>query len=66
MRAIVLRKWDSSEYLKTDQDMLRYLELCVQEASEDAAFIAKAHENVARAKRMSAQSSLLKADAART
>jgi probable addiction module antidote protein len=48
-----LKKWDSAEYLKTDQDIALYLEACFEEAGEDAAFIAKALGNIARAKGMS-------------
>ena len=47
-----LRKWDSAEHLKTDADMAAYLEACFQEAGDDAAFIAKALGNIARAKGM--------------
>ena len=47
-----LRKWDSAEHLKTDEDMAAYLEACFQEAGDDASFIAKALGNIARAKGM--------------
>lgn len=47
-----LRKWDSAEHLKNDEDMAAYLEACLQEAGDDAAFIAKALGNIARAKGM--------------
>lgn len=48
-----LKKWDSAEHLKTDEDIALYLEACFEEAGDDAAFIAKALGNVARAKGMS-------------
>jgi probable addiction module antidote protein len=48
-----LRKWDSAEYLKTEEDMILYLEACMEEAGDDAAFIAKALGNIARASGMS-------------
>lgn len=48
-----LRKWDSAEHLKTEEDMVLYLEACMEEAGDDAAFIAKALGNIARAKGMS-------------
>ena len=48
-----LKKWDSAEHLKTDQEIALYLEACFEEAGDDAAFIAKALGNVARAKGMS-------------
>jgi len=49
---IKLRKWDSAEHLKTEEDMALYLEACFEEAGDDAAFIAKALGNIARAKGM--------------
>jgi len=44
-----LRKRDSVEYLKTEEDMAMYLEACIEEAGDDAAFIAKALGTIARA-----------------
>jgi probable addiction module antidote protein len=52
MKKIKLSKWDSAEYLKTDEDMVFYLEACLDEAGDDAAFIAKALGTIARAKGM--------------
>ena len=52
MGTIKLRKWDSAEHLKTDEDMAAYLEACLAEAGDDAAFIAKAVGTIARAKGM--------------
>ena len=52
MAKIKLRKWDSAEHLKTDEDMVHYLEACLEEAGDDAAFIAKALGTIARAKGM--------------
>jgi probable addiction module antidote protein len=48
-----LRKWDSVEYLKTEEEMALYLEACIEEAGYDAAFIAKALGTIARARGMS-------------
>ena len=48
-----LRKWDSVEYLKTEGDMALYLEVCMEEAGDDAAFIAKTLGTIARARGMS-------------
>lgn len=48
-----IKKWDSAEHLKTPEDMAMYLEACLEEAGDDAAFIAKALGNIARAKGMS-------------
>ena len=48
-----LRKWDVVEHLKTDEDIALYLDACLEEAGDDAAFIAKALGDIARAKGMS-------------
>lgn len=48
-----LRKWDSAEHLKTEEDMVRYLEACLEDAGDDAAFISKALGNIARTRGMS-------------
>ena len=52
MGTLKLRKWDSAEHLKTEEDMVLYLEACMEEAGDDAAFIAKALGHIARAKGM--------------
>ncbi len=52
-RKIRLKKWDSAEHLKTDEDMQLYLDACIREAGDDPAFIAKALGVIARAKGMS-------------
>jgi probable addiction module antidote protein len=45
-------RWDSAEYLKTEEDMAAYLEACFEEAGDDPAFIAKALGVIARARGM--------------
>jgi probable addiction module antidote protein len=50
---IKLKKWDSAEHLETEEDMALYLEACLEEAGDDAAFVAKALGTIARAKGMS-------------
>ena len=50
--AIKRRKWDSAEHLKTEEDMQAYLQACIDESNGDAAFIAKALGNIAKAKGM--------------
>lgn len=45
-------RWDSSEYLKTEEDMAEYLDACIEEAGDDPAFIAKALGVIARARGM--------------
>ncbi|WIM09430.1 addiction module antidote protein [Enhydrobacter sp.] len=51
-KKIKLRKWDSAEHLKTDEDCRAYLKACFEEAGDDAAFIAKALGTIARARGM--------------
>ncbi len=52
MKTIKLKKWNSAEHLKTAEDMADYLEACMEEAGDDAAFIAKSLGTIARAKGM--------------
>jgi DNA-binding phage protein len=35
-------KWDVKDYLKTDEDIILFLETCFDEAADDPAFIAAA------------------------
>ena len=53
MAKIKITRYDSSEYLETPEDMAAYLEACLEIADGDAAFVAKALGNIARAKGMS-------------
>ena len=46
-------KYDVSEHLRTPEETAAYLEACIEEANGDAAFIAKALGDIARAKGMS-------------
>jgi probable addiction module antidote protein len=46
-------KWDVTDYLKTDEDIVLFLEACFDEAGDDAAFIAAALGEIARARGMS-------------
>ena len=45
-------RWDSADYLKTEEDMAMYFEACLEEAGDDAAFIVKALGAIARARGM--------------
>ena len=45
-------RYDVAEHLRTPEEMAAYLEACIEEANGDAAFIAKALGNIARAKGM--------------
>lgn len=48
-----LKKWNSAAHLKTEADIALYLEACLEEAGDDATFVAKALGTIARAKGMS-------------
>ena len=52
MNTIKTRRWDSAEYLQTEEQIAAYLDACFEEAGDDAGFIAKALGNVARARGM--------------
>lgn len=46
-------QYEVSEHLRTPEEMAAYLEACLEESDGDAAFIAKALGDIARAKGMS-------------
>jgi probable addiction module antidote protein len=48
-----LKKWDSAAHLKTEADVARYWEACIDEGRDDPAFITTALGNIARARGMS-------------
>ena len=52
MKKIVTTRYDVAEHLRTPKEMAAYLEACLDEAGGDAAFIAKALGDIARAKGM--------------
>lgn len=45
-------RYDIAEHLRTPEEMAAYLEVCFEEANGDAAFIAKALGDIARANGM--------------
>jgi probable addiction module antidote protein len=45
-------RYDVAEHLRTPEEMAAYLEACLEEADGDAAFVAKALGDIARAKGM--------------
>ena len=45
-------RFDPADYLHTDEDMVAYLEACMEEAGDDPAFIADALGTIARARGM--------------
>lgn len=53
MSQVELRRWDSAEHLKSEEDIALYIDACFEEAGDDAAFIARALGTVARARGMS-------------
>lgn len=53
MNKLKTTRWDSAQHLKTDEDMIAYLDACLAEAGDDPAFIAHALGVIARAKGMS-------------
>jgi probable addiction module antidote protein len=52
MKKTVATRYDVAEHLRTPREMAAYLEACLAEANGDAAFIAKALGDIARAKGM--------------
>ena len=53
MARTVTTRYDVAEHLRTPEDMAAYLEACFEDTRGDAAFIAKALGDIARAKGMS-------------
>ena len=53
MRKTKTTRYDVAEHLRTPEEMTAYLEACLEEANGDAAFIAKALGDIARARGMS-------------
>ncbi|MBL9156449.1 MAG: putative addiction module antidote protein [Verrucomicrobiales bacterium] len=52
MKKTTTTRFDVVEHLRTPEEMAAYLEACFEEAGDDAAFIAKALGDIARAKGM--------------
>lgn len=53
MKKTTTTRYDVAEHLRNPEEMAAYLEACLDEAGNDAAFIAKALGDIARAKGMS-------------
>ena len=51
--ALKTKRWDSARHLATEEDRADYLDACMEEAGDDAAFIANALGVVARSRSMS-------------
>ena len=52
MAKTITTRYDVAEHLRTPEEMAAYLQACLEEANDDAAFIAKALGDIARAKGM--------------
>ena len=52
MGKTVTTRYDVAEHLRSPEEMAAYLEACLEEAGDDAAFIAKALGDIARARGM--------------
>ena len=52
MRKTKTTRYDVAEHLRTPKEMAAYLESCLEDAGGDAAFIAKALGDIARARGM--------------
>ncbi|CAG8868545.1 hypothetical protein PS726_03491 [Pseudomonas fluorescens] len=44
------RRWDSTEYLKTEEDLAEYLDVCMDVGGGDPEFVAKALATIERAR----------------
>ena len=53
MGKTVTSPYDVAEHLRTPEEIAAYLEACIEEADGDAAFVAKALGDIARARGMS-------------
>ena len=52
MNTTITTPYDVADHLRTPEEMAAYLDACIEEADGDAAFIAKALGDIARAKGM--------------
>ena len=50
MKKTLTSRYDVAEHLRTPKEMALYLQACIEESNGDAAFIAKALGDIARAK----------------
>src|SRR5260364_215403 len=54
MSKVKIRPWNSAEHLQSEEDIVAYLEACLEEGGDDAAFIVHALGVIARAQGMAA------------
>ena len=52
MSKVVTTRYDVAEHLRTPEEMAAYLEACLMDADGDAAFVARALGDIARARGM--------------
>jgi probable addiction module antidote protein len=52
MKRTIATRYDVAEHLRTPEEMAAYLEACLEEAGGEAAFVAKALGDIARARGM--------------
>ena len=52
MSKVVTTRYDVAEHLRTPEEMAAYLEACLMQADGDAAFVARALGDIARARGM--------------
>ncbi len=52
MKKTITTPYDVAEHLRTPKEMAAYLDACIEESNGDAAFIARALGDIARAKGM--------------
>jgi probable addiction module antidote protein len=50
--ALGIKPFDAADYLQSDEDCAHYLQVCIQEAPDDAALFSKALGDIARARGM--------------
>src|ERR1044071_8800213 len=51
-KKVKFSRYDAADYLKSDEELAAYLSACLEEAGDDAAYIAAALGDVARARGM--------------
>ena len=51
-KKVTFSRYDVADYLESEEDMAAYLEACIEEAGDDAAYIAAALGDIARARGM--------------
>lgn len=51
-KKVTFSRYDVADYLESEEDMAEYLEACMEEAGDDAAYIAAALGDIARARGM--------------